>query len=428
MEEKSKETSKIPRLVPRFEVKNKKLDYSLVKLYIPKIQKGNKKIPTLSKPWYIYFYYRNPATGLFDGKSKFNKKHGINSYKTIAGRKEAARHLIAAYSTLLEEGYNPFNQTTPQKSFVSFVQDNKTIKEAFLAAVKDKSLSWASSTAADIGQRINNFLEFAEKHHFANLESTQLKRIHITEFLKHVSRRGSSGTQVNNYRSALSTVAAQIVENGDLEFNFVPGVKKVKQNPIKNHPYTNGQMQDIKKYLLANDPYLLEFIRVLGYSFLRNREVLHLQVKNIDLKNRMITDKTKAKALEKIFIVDQLHEYFTGLDLMRLKSEDYIFTGKNTPGSWAATEKVKTRVFSARFKKVKEALNLGSEYTLYSFRHTFALHIFANFRSGGLSEAGAMEKMLPITRHESTKALKNYLREIKTMLPPDYSDTITLEF
>jgi integrase len=118
-----------------------------------------------------------------------------------------------------------------------------------------------------------------------------------------------------------------MVENGDLEFNFVPGIKKVKQNPVKNHPYSPRQMQDIKTYLLANDPYLLDFIRVLGYSFLRNREVLRLKVKNIDLRNRMLTDKTKAKALEKIFIVDQLHEYFTALDLRRLNSEDYIFTG-----------------------------------------------------------------------------------------------------
>ncbi|XRE43307.1 hypothetical protein ACIVBQ_001511 [Tenacibaculum discolor] len=57
--------------------------FSEPKLYIPKIEGANK--PNINKPWHIWYYYRNPFTGVMD---KIIEKRGINRVKTITERKK----------------------------------------------------------------------------------------------------------------------------------------------------------------------------------------------------------------------------------------------------------------------------------------------------------------------------------------------------
>ena len=425
---KSNINKKLPRRLPRlFTIKVIKLNYTIPKLYIPKKEVNGKKVPDLKKKWYVYFYFRNEVTGIYGAKSKFNHHAGINKYKTISGRKNFANLLIETLTEMLQRGYNPYKKTINASRKLAFEATNKTVLEAINQAISDKKNTWAASTAAGIIFRVEKFVEFAKKHEFVYENSTTLKRIHVIEFLKTINAR-ETATSVNNYRSAISSVFAQMVKNNDLEYNFVKDISKEKANPIKNHPFTKKQIAEIKEYLQKNDPYLLQFIRVLAYSFLRNREVIRLQVKDIDLKNNFFSIKTKTKSLDRVYVTDQLREIFSNMELHKYDLDDYVFTPYNKPGKWERDEKGKTDHFGKRFKKVKKKFNLGIEYGIYSFRHSFAINVYENFINSGLTESEAMYKMLPITRHESVDGLGNYLREKKKMLPKDYSHNITIDF
>lgn len=133
-----------------------------------------------------------------------------------------------------------------------------------------------------------------------------------------------------------------------------------------------------------------------------------MQIKDVDLKNNLLTDKTKT--LEKIYIIKPLQKVFNELDIENCNQSDFVFTKFLKPGDWDTTLKAKKDFFSRRFKKVKDHFGFGIEYGIYSFRHSFALNIYENFINEGMPEAEAMAKMLPITLHDSVNGLRNYLR------------------
>lgn len=420
-------TKNVPRNVPIkiHTFKLETLNYSEVKLYIPKNKKGN---ITLKKYWYVWFNFKNPDTGVFDHKSKFNYKLGINRYKTISARKEVGKNMVAAFTELLQQGFNPFENTLIPNTTLQFETQSLPLIEGLTIALADKKTEWNTSTYKSDSYRVLEFIDFAKLHKFDTIPSTDLKRGHIVEFLKTLHKRNLSNTSINNYRTTLSGVISKMVANGHLENNFVKDIGKLAARSVKNHPFSNSQVKDIKKYLLANNEYLLNYIRVMAYSFLRNREVLRLQVKDVDLKNRILSVKTKTEELEKVFITDQLLHIFKQLKLENYGPTDYIFTRAGSPGSWEAELKTKTKYFSDQFKTVKDYFKYGNEYTIYSFRHSFALNIFENNLNAGNNETEAMLKMLPMTRHKTLEALGRYLREKKKMLPKNYSSSITIDF
>jgi len=426
----SNNSQKGPRKGPRNEyiVKMEKPVYSAPKLYIPKDANGK---TTLDKRWYVYYYYRNPKSDLFDSKSKFKVKGGINKYGTVKLRKDAGKNLILTLTQMLADGLNPYTKVSPtptNSNFINFSLEEVSVSESILKALEDKKQSWSDKSYQGTAYRVLEFVEFAEHYGFAPLPVKNIQRQHVVEFLNQLKDQNKSPRSVNNYRNVLSSIFSQMVENRHIENNFVLGIRKEKARPLKNHPFSEGQIEDIKKYLSANNSYLLDFIRVLGYSFLRNTEVVRLRIGDIDLKNRIISVETKTQALEKVYITDQLHKLFLKMQLSKYSPSDFLFTRWGAPGTWEANLSTKKKFFSDGFRPVKKEFGFGPEFTIYSFRHSFALNVYDNFVKQGLNEIEAKTRMLPITRHRSIEALSNYLRDLKTMLPKNFSGNITLDF
>jgi len=74
-----------------------------------------------------------------------------------------------------------------------------------------------------------------------------------------------------------------------------------------------------------------------------------------------------------------------------------------------------------RFKKVvKDYFKLGSDYTMYSFRHTFITKLYNELvKQYALFEAKS--RLMLITGHSSMSSFEKYLRDIDAVLPEDYS-------
>ncbi|MEX0361609.1 MAG: site-specific integrase, partial [Allomuricauda sp.] len=63
---------------------------------------------------------------------------------------------------------------------------------------------------------------------------------------------------------------------------------------------------------------------------------------------------------------------------------------------------------------------LGTDYTLYSFRHTFITKLYRQLRNE-YSQTETRDKLMLITGHSTLKALIAYLMDIDAQLPADYS-------
>ena len=69
---------------------------------------------------------------------------------------------------------------------------------------------------------------------------------------------------------------------------------------------------------------------------------------------------------------------------------------------------------------MKYHFNLGKEYGLYSFRHTFITKLYRELAKGS-PPFEAKSKLMLITGHSTMDALQKYLRDIDAELPEDYS-------
>lgn len=423
----------------------------------PKIYTAN---GDLKKRWYVYFSFRNPNTGKLKRVTPFYGD--AHKYKT----KEERLYVLSVYRKkileLLKAGFNPFEDNTElyekrkeaqqkqtlepvqkittveiQKDENSSLQQNiatlqqpvatdncvvdvLTVKEAFDFALKIKKTSVSDRTYKDYNSKINKFLDWLKKNTKVNTIDQLSKKV-LQQYLNEVLHKTTPRNR-NNYRLELSSLMQVLEDNEIVDTNHLKAIKVLKANPERNKTYSKNTQEKIFSYLEDKDPHLLLFIKFISYNFLRPIEVCRIQIKDINLEQRTITFKAKNK-LSKIKIIPDI--LFNELpDLSEFNPEDYLFTQHQLGGQWDATENNKRDYFSKRFKRiVKKHFNLGKDYGLYSFRHTYITKLYRELRKT-LTPYEAKSNLILITGHTSMSALEKYLRDIDAELPQDYSELL----
>ena len=219
-----------------------------------------------------------------------------------------------------------------------------------------------------------------------------------------------------NWCPALGTVLAN---DEIITENFIKRINTLKTKPQRNKTYTPDMQETIYSYLEKNDALLLLFIKFISYNFLRPVEVCRLKVGDLDVKDKKLYVRAKNK-LVKIKIIPEI--LIKDLpDLTQMNKEDFLFTPTKIGGQWIATENNRRDHFSKRFKSiVKDHFGLGSDYGMYSFRHTFITKLYRELRKS-YSPFEAKSILMNITGHSTMSALELYLRDIDAELPEDYS-------
>jgi len=128
-------------------------------------------------------------------------------------------------------------------------------------------------------------------------------------------------------------------------------------------------------------------------------------------KNKVL----KTKIIPDILIDDILK--------MRLTKKEYLLFTPDGVGEWNVTETFRRRWFGDRFLVIKKKLNIGEDYTLYSFRHTFITKLYRELRKIN-SKRDTEDTLMLITGHSTLTALQKYLRDIDAELPEDYSSML----
>ncbi|WP_372795205.1 tyrosine-type recombinase/integrase [Lutibacter sp.] len=399
-----------------------KMIYSKVKMFKGKGIKTNEV--DIDKDWYVYYSYRNPYT---DKMERFIVKAGINTITSVTKRNIAIKYLQQGVTCWLQDGYNPFTENTKLEDIN---KTTYTIAEALQLAFTEKCKVWAETTKHSHRSLFNVFIGWINENNLTKKNIEDLTKRHISLFLNNLTTKNEiTSITRNNYRRLVVSLIQQLVNDDILKQNFTNSIPKHKEVPKKNKPFTKLQLIDIKKYLLANDPYLFKYIQFVMYAFLRPIEVTRIKVENIDLIRGIIEVKTKTEDSSTVLIIDKLRSVIETLDIDYKKNNYHIFTNEFKPALWnTSREKSKTDFFIRRFKKLKNKLNLNNDYGIYSFRHTFALDLYNSFLKQGLTQLESKHKLMTITRHKSMSGLENYLRDIGAELPKDYSSDFTIDF
>jgi integrase len=394
---------------------NLKSENQMVKKYSkPKIYHGGKTFD-LTKRWYIYYEYQHPTEKDKAGRPKMQRQTPITlganrNYKTKKDRLHYLHLLRDVVEKMLKDGFNPY-------------QDNITIElysvnSAIEYALSLKKKAVGKQTYRGYESIAENFKTYLKAKGKLNEDVKRLDKRTVNDFLNQKLKETTPATR-NSYRTGLSAIFQVLEDNDFIERNFIKNIKPLKTNPERNKTYNLEKVNDIYEYLEESEPALLLLIKFVSYNFLRPIEACRLQVKDLELSNKppVLKVRAKNKPVKTKIIPDVMVEELNKLDLTNPNA--FLITHEGVAESNTSAEDRRGH-FTKRYKKVKDKLGLGDDYTIYSFRHTFITKLYREFRKT-YGQFETYDKLMLITGHSTLKALQKYLRDIDAELPEDYS-------
>ncbi|WP_396591694.1 tyrosine-type recombinase/integrase [Allomuricauda sp. R78024] len=388
----------------------------------------------LKARWYLYYKYEHPTLKDKHGNPLMVRQPNITMsinryYKTKAERLQQFGVVKEVLSEMLKEGCSPYQERLNLGS-----KSMEYTSEAALDYAYSLKVAGLSETSIpDYRSRLNRFKKYLGTKNLLKKSILGISKQTVNEYLNEIAK-ASSARNRNNTRIVLSSLFGELEHNEIIPKNFVEDIKVSDTNSIRYQTYPLEVLEGLFEYMKENDPLLLLFIKFVSYNFLRPIEVCRLKVKDVSLTHKQIYFKAKNKLLKTKIIPDIVIKEIKHLDFSI--QNNFLFT-PNGVGPWDTKETYRRGYFTDRFKKLKEKYNkhlvekgetlqLGGEYTIYSFRHTFITLLFRKFRKE-YAYTETCDRLMLITGHSTLDALKSYLKDIDAELPEDYSGLLTLD-
>jgi integrase len=356
--------------------------------------------------WYVYFSFRDPVTNKFK-RQKAIYENLNRDYPDFDDRLAQVKLMQQALLESLKRGYSPYDTVNKKE---------KGLISSLDFALKKKSVEVGFKTMESYTIAVKRFKEWLVDNGYKHLPVHKVDKRIVNLYLNHIAALTSNRSR-NNYKSSLSAIFTVLEDNDYIDRNFVRNIKDLKTAPKRDPTYSDKQVEDITDYLQKNDRVMLLFIWFVSYMFWRPKENCRLQVKDVNLEQRLIYEKTKTKGLKTKLIpdilYDDLKEYIKGAQL-----EDLLFT-PNGPGTWERQLDNRRGYFTLRYARLKKKMNVPKEYTVYGFRHTGITKIYKALIEDHTKDK-ALEILASITGHTS-KAMLDYIHFVDASLPDEYS-------
>lgn len=291
-------------------------------------------------------------------------KGGINRFHTLEERKAAAYLLIKQISVRV---------------------DLSDVKTRMIGWVEDMKGVWRPKTFRNEMTRLRMFLDFCGKKRINNAL--------VRSFFVHLQNSRHACTY-HHYRRFLKSVFTGI---GMPEMMDSVERRKYISTPAKY--FQRVQIARIKNHLLANDPMLWLACEFIYYCFIRPGELRMLKIGDIhfdEFKICMRSDISKNKKQQFVTIPEAFRPSLE--QLKHRTPREFVFYKED------CTKPLPVNGMVTRFRKVLRELGFGTEYQLYSWKHTGAV---------AAVRAGASLKELQIQlRHHSLEEVDKYIRQL----------------
>lgn len=379
------------------------------------------KLPKLmrckSGDWYVeYFFERPDAPGKF---KSFKVRDGINYIHDPEEKEKEAKKLVKEVRFALEvDNYNPFDEKktliVDAKAEVIKVTERQrtkfwTVKEAnaaYLAYIKWKNLA---KTTIDMCESYMNGLDaWLIKKGMTSFEMAEFTEAMLLEYLdskKSSNQQAFSARTYNNYLTFFRTYFTRIEKlerksGHKVKYEMDLSDLELKKSKAERNRYYSDTIAVKVKEKLTSD--LRDYCEWIYHSCMRPREIQLLQVQHIDLSSRQIkvageTGKTGDRFVP---VSEELLRLINDRKLTEVPANYYVFGSEGKPGP----KHVYEMYFSRRYRKVREALGLDDNYTIYGWKHTAVV----NMIHAGFSH----EEIMIRTGHRDRKSFEAYIRDL----------------
>lgn len=276
------------------------------------------KYDDLSKPWFVYFRYNQKL---------FRYKFGINYINNYKKRLIEANSIKDVLHEKLKNGWNP-NVPDIVSTF-----NNMTFSEALDFAIEKKTPQLGKKTLCGYKSTVKFIKAALKTTNTKNLLITETKRIHIKLIIeKTMEQRKWSNKSFNKNLGYLKAILSELMQWDIIENNPAHGIKSLKVGEITAFtPATDEEVKAIKEKILSEFPSFYVYIISIFHTGIRPEELLHIQLKMIDLtKSQIILPPEITKTdIERIVPLNPfLKAYFEEMKLKQHSKEYYIFGSK----------------------------------------------------------------------------------------------------
>lgn len=327
------------------------------------------------KKWYISYQYRNPETGRMQ---KIKVYENINRIHDEKEKESYAKDVVDGVNRALKAGYNPFEvEEESHKTWT--IQQSVLFFKQHLA-----SKGIEASSVRIYGSTIKRFLKWVTQRGIQNSDVNSITSHAIELYLDETREKQEwSNRSFNNERNLLKTAFIFLQKRGIVSINPVATIEKKKVISKKHRYYDEKTMTRVLDILKEIDPYLFFACQVVYYLCIRSEKELKLfKVGNI-FPDRMqvLINGSDSKTSRDRFIPmpDEMLSVFKERGIFDYPDNYYVFgvphKNKFVRDGEPGPEPFGKGFFSERFSRLREKMKISADYTIFSFRHTRAIHL-----------------------------------------------------
>ncbi len=349
----------------------------------------------LDQRWYIIYYVYDAQQNKVIRKRDFS----CNDVKDLKKRLTWSNNFIKAINTKLEQGFHidaeksakiDLERRSKGKKFISIDEATK------LALASKKRLR--PKTFKNYSDYLSGWLKEQDKNLHINSVTHKSLKPFVASLMDRVGPR-----TFNNYIQHISTLFAYLVQEEIIEENPWVKIAKLDNGTGKNIAYQKDQQKDIMDYMERHFPYMKLFCETMYYTLARPNELCHLKIKHLEqyrAKHLFIPAAISKNNTDRhVALPPPIYQKLQ--HLKDLNPEWYIFGKGILPGA----EYLDPRYISDAYRtRVIKPLNIGSDYTLYSWKHTGVVNNYL----GGLSPASLRMQI----GHNDTGSFEKYLKSL----------------
>ena len=367
----------------------------------------------LSKTWFVEYSCRNPQT---EEMKRFRVYNGFAKLKTKEERYAFAEKIINEIKEKFTRGEIPFlgkevsynDELLYQNIAKRWGNERKgsvgirTYLSDFLAIKKVEVIPHSFQTYKS---KLRIFCEWVEQTGLDKQSICFFEQSSICEFLCYiVEKHDVSQRTVKKYTQILHGFfdyllkVKRIIDTNPV--HDIPNMGTIKDEAAK--PIPDRERQLLSTYMKEHDPQLWLVCQMEYYCAIRPNECRQLQIGDIDFDNHIITvpkDISKNRLTESVNIPRQLYDYiYKVLNLDIHPKEFYIFSHNGIPGKIM----LGMNNFRFRFDRIRDKLNISTQYKLYSFKHTGGVKL--------VNEGIDTWELQRHFRHKSIDTTERYIR------------------
>jgi site-specific recombinase XerD len=363
---------------------------------------------TLTDKWSVEFSVFNEKTGKM---VRFRKSKGFSKMRTLEEKRAYGLKQVAFWEAKLRTpNYDPFtNGIVFIADTLAYHQGKRKLKETkfdirhflnqyFEAKRPDLRVKTYQTYLA----KVRIFLSWLENHEQDKIHPRFLTDEMATLFCENLSQKRRVGNKSHNaYLQTMSSIWEYFLKRRIVEYNPWKQVSKKRYISTSQRPFTMEQSEKIVAFLKQTNPWLLFFCEFQYHTLIRpGSEQSQIRISDIDFYTQELVIRaeiSKNKKTQRVAIPDQLWLKVKEFKLHDYPGDYFVF-GKISP----SPEKAGRDHFSKLFRKVLTHLQIGSGWSMYSWKHTM------NQRA---AMAGIPLKELQIqNRHHSLDQMDEYMK------------------